>query len=90
MQPGTQLSIRHAAKVAPNCESMVVTVFGDEAHVIASIEAGASGYLLKDALPEQFEETILELKRGGSPITPVIARQLLRRLQPGARAVPAS
>lgn len=74
--------IRHAAKVSPQCESMVVTVFGDEAHVLASIEAGATGYLLKDASAAQFLASIRELVSGGSPISPVIARGLLRRFMP--------
>ena len=74
--------IRHAAKVSPQCESMVVTVFGDEAHVLASIEAGATGYLLKDASADQFLASIRELVAGGSPISPVIARGLLRRFMP--------
>jgi DNA-binding NarL/FixJ family response regulator len=50
--------------------------------VLASIEAGATGYLLKDSLPEEFIDVIEELRAGGSPISPVIARQLLRRLRP--------
>jgi DNA-binding NarL/FixJ family response regulator len=74
--------IRHAAKQAPSCESMVVTVFGDEAHVLASIEAGATGYLLKDASADLFLASIRELVAGGSPISPVIARGLLRRFMP--------
>jgi DNA-binding NarL/FixJ family response regulator len=74
--------IRHAAQVSPACESMVVTVFGDEAHVLASIEAGATGYLLKDASADQFLDSIRELVSGGSPISPVIARGLLRRFVP--------
>lgn len=74
--------IKHAAKAVPQCESMVVTVFGDEAHVLASIEAGATGYLLKDASAEQFLASIRELVSGGSPISPVIARGLLRRFVP--------
>lgn len=79
--------IRHAAKVAPHCEAMVVTVFGDEAHVLASIEAGATGYLLKDASAEQFLASIRELVAGGSPISPVIARGLLRRFVPTPQPV---
>jgi DNA-binding NarL/FixJ family response regulator len=74
--------IRHTRRVLPETDICVITVFGDEAHVLASIEAGATGYLLKDALPAQFEQTILDLAAGGSPISPVIARQLLRRLLP--------
>jgi DNA-binding NarL/FixJ family response regulator len=73
--------IRHANKTLPNCECMVVTVFGDEEHVLASIEAGASGYLLKDAAEDSFLSSIRELIAGGSPISPIIARRLLKRFQ---------
>ncbi len=46
--------IRETAGRYPATDIMVVTVFGDEGHVLASIEAGATGYLLKDTLPEEF------------------------------------
>jgi DNA-binding NarL/FixJ family response regulator len=42
---GTEL-IRRAAKLRPDCDALVVTVFGDDQHVIGAIEAGATGYLL--------------------------------------------
>ncbi len=73
--------IRHASLTSPKCECMVVTVFGDEEHVLASIEAGAAGYLLKDASEESFLSGIRELMNGGSPISPIIARRLLKRFQ---------
>jgi DNA-binding NarL/FixJ family response regulator len=60
---------------------MVISVFGDDRHVIASIEAGAAGYILKDSLPDEFVALITQLRAGGSPISPLIARQLLRRFQ---------
>jgi DNA-binding NarL/FixJ family response regulator len=71
---------------------MVVTVFGDEAHVLASIEAGATGYLLKRSLSDTLAATVRELRAGGSPISPVIARQLLLRFKRGGEggAGPAS
>lgn len=72
--------IRRAAAEHPGMEIMVITVFGDEEHVISSLEAGAGGYLMKDSLPEEFIDTIRQLCSGGSPISPVIARQLLKRL----------
>jgi len=68
----------------------VITVFGDEQHVIASIEAGATGYILKDSLPEEFLSMISQLRAGGSPISPIIARQLLRRMQPAPLQTPGS
>jgi DNA-binding NarL/FixJ family response regulator len=76
---GTDL-IREAAHRLPGAEIMVVTVFGDEASVMESIAAGATGYLLKDVAAGKLVEHIRELLSGGSPITPVIARQLLNRV----------
>jgi len=76
--------IRETARRYPETDIMVVTVFGDEEHVLASIEAGATGYLLKDSLPEEFIDVIKELRAGGSPISPIIARQLLKKLRPAS------
>jgi DNA-binding NarL/FixJ family response regulator len=65
----------------PNLEILVISVFGDERHVVDAIEAGAAGYLLKDADPTAITSAILDLLAGGSPITPIIARRLLKRFQ---------
>jgi DNA-binding NarL/FixJ family response regulator len=73
--------IREISRTLPDADMMVVTVFGDEAHVLASIEAGATGYLLKRSLTDTLGETVRELRAGGSPISPVIARQLLQRFK---------
>ena len=74
--------IRHAAQVRPQCDAVVISVFGDEQHVLASIEAGATGYLLKDSLALDLPNQLRSLRAGGSPISPVIARRLLTRLTP--------
>lgn len=71
--------IRACARLHPHCDIMVISVFGDERHVLQSIEAGATGYLLKDAMPEDLIAQIKSIHAGGSPISPVIARQLLNR-----------
>jgi DNA-binding NarL/FixJ family response regulator len=71
--------IRACTATHPQCEIMVITVFGDEQHILQSIEAGATGYLLKDAIPQDLAAQIQTLRAGGSPISPVIARQLLAR-----------
>jgi DNA-binding NarL/FixJ family response regulator len=76
--------IRAARHKWPACQSVVSTTFGDEAHVIRSLEAGAYGYLLKDSSPEQLVAEIRNLHAGGSPISPLIARQVLKRFhEPG-------
>jgi DNA-binding NarL/FixJ family response regulator len=61
--------------------AMVITVLSDERSVLRAIEAGASGYLLKDWEPPRIAEAILELRAGGSPMSPSIARHVLRRVQ---------
>ncbi len=73
--------IEHAQQHLPECESMVLTVFGDEAHIIASIEAGATGYLTKDTRAEEILDRLRQLRAGGSPISPMIARRLLHRFR---------
>ena len=80
-------AIATAARRWPGCAVMVSTAFGDEAHVLQSIEAGASGYLLKDSMPERIVGEIRSLHAGGSPISPLIARQVLMRFkQAGVQA----
>jgi len=79
---GPGLDIIRAAQVRwPKCHVMVSTVFGDEGHVIQSLEAGAAGYLLKDSSPERVSEEIRSVLAGGSPISPLIARRLLTRFR---------
>ncbi|MCC6539450.1 MAG: response regulator transcription factor [Bryobacterales bacterium] len=76
--------VRQARQAHPELDAMVVTVFGDEPHILRSIEAGATGYLLKDSLPEDFTAAIKLLRDGGSPIHPTIARRILRRFSAAA------
>jgi DNA-binding NarL/FixJ family response regulator len=73
--------IRAAARQWPNCSIMVSTNFGDETHVMRSIEAGAAGYLLKDSSQAKIVDEIRSLASGGSPISPIIARQVLTRFR---------
>lgn len=71
--------IRHATRLHPRCEPLVISMFGDEDNVLASIEAGALGYIHKDSAPEDIAQTILEMKAGASPISPMIARKVLAK-----------
>lgn len=82
--------VREARRLHPGLDAMVVTVFGDEPHVMRSLEAGATGYLLKDSLPEDFLATIALLQQGGSPIHPTIARRLLQRFADVSRRAAAT
>ena len=74
--------IRQAAQKYRNIDIIVITIFAEQSKVMDSIKAGARGYLLKDERFDQCAESIREIRRGGSPISPAIARQLLKEFQP--------
>jgi DNA-binding NarL/FixJ family response regulator len=73
--------IRHAAQTRPQCEVMVISVFGDEQHVVASIEAGATGYLLKDTPRERLFPAIQAAARGETVLAPTVATRLVSRMR---------
>jgi DNA-binding NarL/FixJ family response regulator len=74
---GTEL-MRFARRVGSDTQCLVITLFGDEASVISAIKAGARGYLLKDDEAGNICQAIHQLLLGGSPLSPAIARYLLR------------
>jgi len=82
--PGVEV-IAHAARYQPDCDILVVTMFADDEHVVRSIEAGACGYLLKDASAGRIAAGIHELRAGGAPISPGIARRVLARFRAGVK-----
>ena len=71
--------IRWLVQQHPDALPMVVTVFGDDEHVLTSLEAGTMGYLLKDSPSSEIAGRIVELFEGGSPISPSVARSVIRR-----------
>ena len=77
--------IREAAATGSTLP-LVVTVFGDEEHVVEAIRAGALGYLLKSDDEIEASEAVLQVIAGGSPISPSIARYLLDHLRGAAPA----
>lgn len=73
--------IKEIGKRNYKTEVMVITVFGDEQHVLSAIEAGATGYLLKDGRADYIAESIIQMMEGGSPISASIARHLLKKFK---------
>ncbi len=65
----------------PAVQVLVLTTFDEDELVFRSIEAGASGYLLKDVGSDRLAEAVRAASRGESPLQPSIARKLLKRLQ---------
>lgn len=64
----------------PDARVLVLTSFGDNDRVFAAIRAGANGYLLKDASPEQLLQAIHDVHNGESHLHPTIALKMLREL----------
>jgi DNA-binding NarL/FixJ family response regulator len=80
--------IRRLKALDAECNVLVVTTFGDEKTVTSALEAGADGYLLKGTALEELRRDIRFLQSGGSPLSPMVARKLLNKLQskaPGAK-----
>jgi DNA-binding NarL/FixJ family response regulator len=80
--------IRKLAKQQRDAQTMVISVLADERTVLEAIEAGATGYLLKDADTPDLIESILDLMAGRSPISSSIARVLVRRLSENNKTSP--
>lgn len=67
----------------PRTSVLMLTVFEEEERILASIRAGADGYILKNNRPDQLIEQIKSAHEGGSPISPMVARRLLAEIQRG-------
>lgn len=76
--------IRECRRLHPACDVMVVTLFADECSLLEAFAAGASGYLLKDGSERELVRHVRDLRAGGSPMSPIIARRLLGHWQRGA------
>ena len=61
----------------PEIKIIMLTVHDDDENIFNSLKAGADGYLLKKNALESLEESILLIKDGGSPITPIIANKII-------------
>lgn len=64
----------------PEARILVLTSFSEDDKVFAAIKAGASGYLLKDATPEELLQAIRQVHSGKSSLAPEIARKVIQEL----------
>ncbi|MBD8872776.1 response regulator transcription factor [Rhodanobacter sp. DHB23] len=73
----------------PQVTTVVISAWGDEEVVLAALQAGAIGYLLKEREDVELELALQNIRRGGAPIDPFVARRILTLLpaaQPAATA----
>ncbi len=78
---GTQL-IEALRNSGADTLCIVATVFDDDAHLFPALRAGAQGYVLKDRDREVLAGMLLGIAAGQPPLSPSIARRLLRHFQP--------
>lgn len=72
----------------PQTRVIMLTTFDDAEFVGGAIEAGASGFLLKDAQPEQLLAAIRTVHRGDAVLAPKVTAQVLDRLRSPDAAAP--
>jgi DNA-binding NarL/FixJ family response regulator len=63
----------------PSARVLVLTTFGDDDHLYPALNAGACGFLLKDASPSELLEGIRRAAGGESPFSQEVLRRLVRR-----------
>lgn len=74
-------AVKLISKEFPDIQILMQTVFEDDDSVFDAVCFGASGYILKNQLDTRLPDAIHELREGGSPMSPVIARKILTRMQ---------
>lgn len=75
------VAVKAIKTVSPDVDILVFTVSEEDETVFSALKAGATGYILKTAEHRQIIAALNEIKAGGSPMTPSIARKVLREFQ---------
>ncbi|MGO1052933.1 response regulator [Crossiella sp. CA198] len=74
-------AIRELAGQAPECRVLVLTTYDTDSYVLPAIEAGATGYLLKDAPREELLRAVRAAARGEAVLAPSVAALLMNRVR---------
>ena len=73
--------IERLSRDYPKCYVVVITIFDDALHLFPALQAGAQGYLLKEQPRDLLVRQLKNITNGEPPLSPVIARQLLKHFQ---------
>jgi DNA-binding NarL/FixJ family response regulator len=77
---------REVLAARPETKVIMLTSFSENARILAALEAGAVGYLLKDAEPDEIIKALRDAAAGGVPLSPKAARALLPTNRPPGAA----
>jgi DNA-binding NarL/FixJ family response regulator len=73
--------VRKLKAVNPDCQIIMLTVHEDTDLIFKALQAGANGYLLKRSSPDKILEAIVDVSRGGAPMSSYIARKVVQSFQ---------
>lgn len=73
--------LRMIKEQKPDTAIIMYTVFEDDQHLFDSICAGANGYLLKNGSFAHLPDAIENIKQGGAPLSPTIAKRIMHSFQ---------
>lgn len=74
-------ALREIKKQYPDLNVLIQTAFDDDDKIFEAIVQGASGYILKNSTPARMLDAIAETCQGGAPMSPVIAKKVLKLMQ---------
>ena len=80
--------VRQLKAKMPEVQFVMLTIYEDGNRLFQSLMAGASGYLLKRTAPQRLLEAINEVHEGGVPMTPEMARRVIRHFQQAPQPAP--
>ena len=74
-------AVAQVSQKYPQIKTIMLTVFDDDEHIFKAIQAGASGYFLKEVDPKTLHQGILDTLEGGAAMTPSVAMKALKLLR---------
>lgn len=78
--------MRQVRVLQPQIRFLVLTTYDTDEYIGPALAAGAQGYLLKDALPDDLARAVRALMQGGATLEPAVAARLLGRMSEGDRS----
>lgn len=77
---------RRVKREFPSVRVLILTAFDDDPYILAALQAGASGYLLKTSSPEELLRAVHAIAEGETALSPAVAKKLVRRAAGGVDA----
>lgn len=73
--------IRQIKKQTPQTQYLVCSMHDDDEKIISALENGACGYILKESTSFQIKEALIEVLKGGAPMSPYVAKRVISFFQ---------